>query len=108
MNNDLLIQWIDFMSLKKHLLRFLKRAPGKRFQHYYHLINRRINHNIYIKTVFVLIGIISLLIGIVLLFMPGPGTLFLLLSALLFCLSSKSIAQWLDQFEEKVRAWMGR
>lgn len=93
------------MALKKHFIRFLKHAPGKRFRHYYHLINRRINHNVYVKAVLMMIGMISFFIGFILLFIPGPGLLFILISAILFCLSSKKLAEFFDHFEEKIRAW---
>ncbi|PIZ04466.1 MAG: hypothetical protein COY58_04115 [Gammaproteobacteria bacterium CG_4_10_14_0_8_um_filter_38_16] len=93
------------MPLKKHVIRFLKQAPGKRFQHYYHLINRRINHNVYIKVILIVVGLISFLIGFVLLFMPGPGMLFILMSAVLFCLSSRRLAKFFDKTEEKIRQW---
>jgi predicted PurR-regulated permease PerM len=94
-----------FKNLKKHFIRFLKHHPGKRFQHYYHLINRRINHNIYIKILLTIIALISFLIGFVLLFMPGPGMLFILVSAILFCLISHRLAVFFDRLEEKIRQW---
>ena len=93
------------MGLKKHVIRFLHYAPGKRFEHYYFLINRRINHNIYFKIIFTVMGILFLLVGFVLLFMPGPGLLFILLGAVLLCLSSRRIAAYLDRLEEKIRLW---
>lgn len=93
------------MALKKHFIRFLKREPGKRFQHYYHLINRRINHNIYIKIILIVIALISFLIGFILLFIPGPGLLFILISAALLCLSSRRLAAFFDHLEEKMRRW---
>lgn len=91
------------MPLKKHFIRFLKHAPGRRFQHYYHLINRRINHNVYLKIIFSLVGTIAFLIGFILLFIPGPGFPFLIVGILLLCLSSSKLAAFFDRLEEKIR-----
>lgn len=93
------------MPLKKHFLKFLKHEPGKRFQHYYHLINRAINHNFWIKVILLLISAIVFLIGFILLFIPGPGIPFILVSLILFCLISQNMAAYFDRLEEKIRQW---
>ncbi|OGT26616.1 MAG: hypothetical protein A3I77_07220 [Gammaproteobacteria bacterium RIFCSPLOWO2_02_FULL_42_14] len=96
------------INWKRRLAKFLKHQPGQRFQHYYHLINRKINHNIYMKVVLCAIGVISFLIGIVLLFIPGPGLLFILIGIILFCLISHRFSLFLDRTEEKIRHWVER
>ena len=94
-----------FKNLKKHVYRFLKYEPGKRFVHYYDLVNRHIKYNLSVKVFLIMIGIILFFVGFVLLFIPGPGMLFIAISAILFCLSSRKLALLFDRAEMKVRDW---
>lgn len=94
--------------LKKHFLKFIRYESGRRFQHYYDLVNRRIKYDLTIKIILILLGIVSFLVGFILLFIPGPGTLFLVISAILLCLSSRKLAIWFDEKEVTVRKWYER
>lgn len=91
---------------KKRIVKFIKHTPGKRFQHYYQLINRKINHNIYLKVLFSIIGSIFFLLGVIMLFTPGPGLLFILLGILLLCLISHRLSIFFDRQEEKIARWV--
>lgn len=97
-----------FKNLKKHFIRFLKYPPGDRFVHYFQMINRRIKENVGVKMVLLAISAILFLIGFVLLFIPGPGIPFILLSIIFFCLVSKKIAVFFDRLEVKIRMWVKR
>ena len=94
-----------FKNLKKHALRFLKYEPGKRFVHYFELVNRHIKHNLIVKILLIAIGVISFFVGFILLFIPGPGMLFIAISGVLFCLSSRKLALFFDRTEMKMRHW---
>lgn len=94
--------------LKKHFLKFVRYEPGRRFQHYYDAVNRRIKYDLPVKVVLILLGIVSFFVGFILLFIPGPGLLFLAISAVLLCLSSRTLAIWFDKTELNIRRWYER
>ena len=94
-----------FKNLKKHTTRFLKYESGKRFVHYYDLVNRHIKDNLSIKIFLIAIGVVLFCVGFILLFIPGPGMLFIAISGVLFCLSSRKLALFFDRTEMKIRDW---
>lgn len=94
-----------FKNLKKHAIRFLKYEPGKRFTHYYDLVNRHIKYDLSIKILLISLGFASFFVGFILLFIPGPGLLFIAISGVLFCLSSRKLALFFDRIEMKIRHW---
>ena len=88
--------------LKKIINNIRKQRPGKRFHYIYCYVNSWINENIIIKIILVIIGVFLVLAGIILLFIPGPGLLFILIALMLFCVSSSHVAHWLDKIEKKI------
>lgn len=58
-----------------------------------------INHNIFMKSFLFTIGIILFFLGVIMLFIPGPGLLFILAGSFLLCIVSKHIANFLDKME---------
>lgn len=88
----------------KHLFyEFFKKKPGRRFLHLYSKVNHSINENIFIRIILFALGLGFVLIGIVLLFIPGPGILTILVGAALLCVISKKIAFFFDKLEKKIR-----
>lgn len=86
------------------LIKAFQKKPGRRFLYSYIKINHLISENLLVKIIFSIIGIFVTIIGIALLFLPGPGILFLLLGALLLSVSSRKVAFSLDKLEHKIRA----
>ena len=79
------------------------KKAGQSFLYAYSKINDYINNNIFIKIILFIVGLCLILIGIMLLFIPGPGLLLLLIGSLLLCVSSKKIAIFLDKLENRLR-----
>ncbi|MDP1573582.1 MAG: hypothetical protein Q8L78_01415 [Coxiellaceae bacterium] len=94
-----------FSRLKKHLLKFLRYPSGMRFQAAHVVINRFIRRNIFIKIGLLCVAVVLFLIGVILLFIPGPGILFILTSLMIFSVFSKRLAVVLDRFEVRIRQW---
>jgi hypothetical protein len=89
---------------EKNIFRkILDKKAGKRFSFAYTKINRYINNNFLVKIIFFALGICFICLGFLLLFMPGPGLLFILAGSTLLCVSSKKIALLLDKLEKKSR-----
>src|SRR5436309_1884937 len=81
--------------------------PGRRFQDRYDR-RQRLGHGPLAKLVSMFLGLVIVLVGIVLLFIPGPGTLFLVMGAGLIAEESLITARMLDWLEVKVRRWLSR
>ena len=86
-------------GLKKITKRFLARPAGRRFLYAYLAINKLINRNVLLKFAFFIVGLFSLLLGVIMLVTPGPGLLFIFIGGLLLCVISKKIANFFDQLE---------
>lgn len=71
----------------------------KRFRKLHKHFKEKYGKSATIRIVAILIGIIFLLIGFILLFIPGPGLLFLILGIGLISLSSIKFARFLDKIE---------
>jgi predicted PurR-regulated permease PerM len=95
-------------TFKQIIQNTLKKQPGRRFLYAYHQINDKINRNIWIKAGISIIGLLMIFIGFILLFIPGPGTLFIILGISLLCLISRKFAAFTDTLEKKIRARLQR
>src|ERR1051325_5724853 len=81
----------------------LKQAsPGERFQRVYRH-RRKSAHGIARKTLSIVVGIVVILAGVVLLFIPGPGLLMILIGAVLIARQSLVAARILDRTELQLR-----
>jgi Putative transmembrane protein (PGPGW) len=93
-------------TFKKIMQNTLKKQSGRRFLYAYHHINDKINRNIWVKIGISIIGLLIIFIGFILLFIPGPGTFFIILGISLLCLVSRKFAMLVDILEKKIRARM--
>lgn len=91
-----------------HLL--VKSPPGRRFSDRYQ--RRRRQHATTIsRAISISIGIACVIAGLIMLFVPGPGTLALLVGIALLAEQSQRMAQALDCLELKLRhaaQWLKR
>lgn len=97
-----------YKIVKKLLLEILSKKSGRRFFFAYLKINRLINRNLMVKILFFVTGLVFFLLGVVMLFMPGPGVLFLIVGGLLLCVVSKKIARFFDIVEIHGRKFTDR
>ena len=98
-----------FTHLKKVFQRLKKHEPGERFGAFY----REQKHKpVWVKIAFFALAFVSLAVGIVLMFIPGPAVLFFALTGALLSTQSRVIAESLDKAEvwarktfASIRAW---
>jgi UPF0716 family protein affecting phage T7 exclusion len=79
--------------------------PGERFRHHY---DRSQQSSRPARIARALVGILLVAIGIVLLFIPGPGLLVALFGLALLSSQSHMLASALDRAEPRVRDFAGR
>ena len=90
-------------GLKQEWRRFRDDPPGKRFQNH----NERMAHHSRALVVARLaLGVLLLVIGFALLFIPGPGTLVIAFGLGVLAGRSKRLAAALDRAEPTVRRWL--
>ncbi|HUR56959.1 MAG TPA: PGPGW domain-containing protein [Opitutaceae bacterium] len=99
-------------SLKKNFREIKKGRPGHRFQDYYkreHRAHRR--HRSRGRIWRLVIGILSILVGIILCVIPGPGLPFIFIGGGLLATESLFVARimdWLEVRAQAVRRWAMR
>jgi hypothetical protein len=86
---------------------FWRDSPGRRFSRRYERL-RHHNGTLAGRLLRAALAIVLLLVGLVMLPLPGPGFVPLLLGAALLAGESIRIASWLDRAEVRVRRWLGR
>jgi hypothetical protein len=95
--------------LKKQWREFIRAKPGQRFQDRYQRSRQsRAERSRLIRLLQPAAAVLLILIGLVLVFIPGPAILFFLAAAGLLANESKKLARLLDRLELKLRAWRGR
>ncbi len=92
-------------DLKVFIYKILNKKPGRRFLFSYIKINRKIRHNLILKILCSIFGAVFLLLGILMLFLPGPGLLLILLGIVLLCVSSIKIAYFVDRLEHNINRY---
>lgn len=90
-------------DLKILIYKILNKRPGRRFLYSYIKINRKIRHNLFLKILFSIVGALFILLGFLMLFLPGPGILFMLFGIILLCVSSRKVAYFVDRLEHNIR-----
>jgi hypothetical protein len=91
-------------SLKRQWRAFHKGKPGHRFQERYDRNEQSRESQSWVQRLIQpLIAIVSLAIGVVLTFIPGPAILFYFIGAGLLAGESRTLARWLDWSELKSR-----
>ncbi|AJI47479.1 hypothetical protein IB633_03335 [Francisella philomiragia] len=79
-----------------------KAKPGKRF-YLLHRYSRKKLSNPLVLLMFLIISIVALILGLIMLFTPGPGLFFIGLALLPFIAISKKLARSLDKLEIYLR-----
>lgn len=86
------------MDKKSKFKKIATAKPGKRF-FLLHRYSRRKLSNPIVLLVFLAISSIAFILGLIMLFTPGPGLLFLVVALLPFIAISKNFACFLDKVE---------
>jgi drug/metabolite transporter (DMT)-like permease len=80
-------------------------TPGRRFSALHRVRRRR--HRV-LKALTIFAGALLIVLGVILVATPGPGTLAALLGAALIASESPSFARFLDRLELRLRALAGK
>ena len=80
----------------------VKTKPGKRF-YLLHRYSRKKLSNPLVLLMFLIISIVALILGLIMIFTPGPGLFFIGLALLPFIAISKKLARSLDKLEIYLR-----
>lgn len=104
-----------FNTKSKDWQEFKKSAPGKRFQDVYHKREKKAgkgNNSGLGRGLWIAAGVLLIAAGVVLAFMPGPGSLVMLGGVALIARESLVVAKFLDRLEVwlspyalKLRRW---
>lgn len=89
--------------LKDHWNEFRRGKPGRRFQDYYEL-RHDTRGNVALRVLKLVLGTVLLLIGLVMMPAPGPGTLVVAIGAVLVARESRVAARAFDAIERGLRA----
>ncbi|MEY8701709.1 hypothetical protein AB4F11_01350 [Francisella philomiragia] len=76
----------------------VKAKPGKRF-YLLHRYSRKKLSNPFVLLMFLIISVVALILGLIMIFTPGPGLFFIGLALLPFIAISKKLARLLDKLE---------
>jgi uncharacterized protein (TIGR02611 family) len=94
-------------SFRKAWRRFRTAEPGSRFQQQFEA-NQKARTSKWVRPAVVALGILVILLGLVALPAPGPGTLVIAGGAALIAREFLWMARLLDSAEVKIRGWLGR
>jgi hypothetical protein len=78
---------------------FAAERPGQRFRVAHARHAMVIKDNLAMRLLLPGLAALSLLVGVILLFIPGPGIAFIALAFALMAMESKTLATWLDRAE---------
>jgi Flp pilus assembly protein TadB len=91
--------------LKEHWSQFQRLEPGKRFQtHYRQHRQSEAGKSPIRRVLYAVAGVVALVVGVILMFIPGPAILFFLIAGGLFATQSLWVARALDWSELRTRA----
>jgi hypothetical protein len=85
-----------FSTLKKALERLKNHEPGERFGAFH---REQKDRPVWVKVAFFAAAFVSLGVGVVLAFIPGPAVLFFALGGALLSTQSRFVAETLDKLE---------
>lgn len=95
-------------EVKKDLAKMKKDRPGERFADQHRRAKKEGLATGWGRAVCLGLSVVSMVIGIVLVFIPGPAFVFFLLSAVLLASQWRAMAEWMDRAEVKGRKlWKG-
>jgi hypothetical protein len=95
-----------FQSLKKSWRELAEGKPGKRFQSRYE--KKKDSGRNGGRTLKLVAAVLLIIVGVVLLVIPGPGTVFIALGAALLAEESATVARGLDWTEVRIRRLFGQ
>lgn len=95
-----------FAGLKKHWHDLASGKPGHRFESHYRRSHRSASH--FHRICKLCAAFLLILVGIVLLFIPGPGSVLIVIGAALLAQESEGTARALDSLEMKLRRLISR
>lgn len=90
-----------FAMMREAWKAFRGDRPGERFRNHYRRL--RESGSATLRVIALLTGAVLIAGGVILLFLPGPGLLFLVFGLALFAGESRTLAGWLDRAEPPVR-----
>lgn len=85
-------------NLKKYWQRLRQARPGERFQELYKQ-RQNTRRTLWPRLLFVGLGLLLVIIGFILMFVPGPGSVIALLGAAMLAQESRFVARLLDRAE---------
>jgi len=88
-----------FARLKQSWQDLKKRRPGHRFEERYEQSRAKAGSGGGGRTIKLVVGILLVLVGIVLLVIPGPGSLFIVIGGAFLAEESRTVARFLDRTE---------
>ena len=95
-------------GLKKDWRAFRRATPGQRFQNRYRAHQKSRSASPLKRVLSLVLAPLSLAIGVVLMFIPGPAILFFFIGGTLLASHSRTAARALDWAEIKLRSWAER
>jgi hypothetical protein len=96
-----------FGAAKRNLAGLKRSQPGRRFQNKYNSAHRKgANRSAGLQLLRIGLAVVALVIGVVCMFLPAPGILFLAMAGALLAPESRRLAVGLDWTELKLRAGM--
>jgi uncharacterized protein (TIGR02611 family) len=96
-----------FDKLKKNWNLFKTSKPGQRFKERYQRLSKKRQKNSTLRSVFnISLGVLIIIIGIILWFIPGPGWATVFIGAAIIAGESIMVARFLDFIEIKARKLM--
>jgi tellurite resistance protein TerC len=96
-----------FTTLRQHWHAFRADPPGQRFQRRYSRRNAP-RSGVWRKLLVIVAGFVVLAIGIVMLVLPGPGSLVMVLGAALIAEESLFASRLLDRCDLRIHGWIAK
>jgi Putative transmembrane protein (PGPGW) len=96
-------------KVKKLIERLINRKPGRRFLYLHRLSNAYFkNKSGFYVLLAMIIASIFIMLGFIMLFLPGPGLLFIFLGMTPVLYLSKNFAKKLDSLEQFIHEFRGK
>ncbi len=96
------------LNLRSGWNEFMASTAGSRFREHYDRVHRQQQRSRWRRMIYYLLSLLCILIGTVLIIIPGPAMLFFLIAAILLSSESRSLASLLDTVEARVRSGIAR
>ena len=95
-------------AARKNLSGLKRSPPGHRFQNKYNAAHRSgAGNSVGVRILRIGLAVVSFVVGVVFVFLPGPGIVFFALTGVLLAPESRRLAVGLDWTELKLRALLG-